>query len=74
MAGDLPNKENRMSFENTLMPTCLPDGWKARAIACLFIALSVSSHAFAEIEVDANGNLVEFTLAMMSDGVKITSP
>jgi hypothetical protein len=37
----------------------------------MLILLSASSPVLAEIEIDANGNLVEYSHAIMSDGVKI---
>jgi predicted acyl esterase len=37
----------------------------------LLILFAASVPSFAEIELDANGNLVEFTYATMSDGVRI---
>jgi hypothetical protein len=44
---------------------------KKRIAPFFVIGLFSSTLAFAEIQVDANGNLIEFTHATMSDGVKI---
>jgi len=56
-----------MSYQGKFERWC---GLLRVALVLLFV-LSIPSSANAEIETDENGNLVEFTHATMSDGIKI---